>query len=111
MHRPRLAPKADRKYERFLLDIRIIVKTKDATFHGRTKNLAEGGMGATVAGEIALHEIVTLQFDLPGTTQPVVLSAEVRYRQGFQYGFKFESAAAEQLQIIRNRITNLDPEN
>jgi|SRR5215471_11826640 len=77
-----------RKYRRSLLDLRLIVKTKE-TLHGRTKNLGEGGMGATVAGDIPMGEFVELQFIPPEATEPLVIRAEVRYRQGFQYGFKF----------------------
>lgn len=110
MQRSRRAPKFDRKYERYQLDVRLIVKTKTATFHGRTKNLAEGGMGATVAGEIPLHEVVEVQFQLPGSSEPVVLAAEVRFRQGFQYGFKFQASAGDPLKLLRNGLNNVPPD-
>ena len=97
----------DRKYERFLIDVRLIVRTKKEMLHGRTKNLAEGGMGATVAGDIPLHEMVELQFHLPESAEPLVLRAEVRYRQGFQYGFRFIPPTEEQAEIIRNGVKDL----
>jgi hypothetical protein len=109
MKRSRRVQKIDRKYERYLLDVRLIIRTKTAILHGRTKNLAEGGMGATVAGDIPLGEVVELQFQLPDS-DPLTLSAEVRYRQGFQYGFKFLTLTAEQVEVVHAGIEKLTPE-
>src|SRR5215470_16995136 len=95
-----------RKFGRFLIDLRLIVRGK-TTLHGRTKNLGEGGMGATVAGDLNLGEIVELQFQVPGSPDPLVIRVEVRYRQGFQYGFKFIGATEEQLAIIRSATREL----
>jgi hypothetical protein len=100
----------ERKYDRFLIDVRLIIRTSKKTLHGRTKNLAEGGMGATVAGDIPLHEMVELQFQLPETAEPLVLRAEVRYRQGFQYGFRFIPPTEEQAETIRQGVKDLQPE-
>lgn len=95
-----------RQHGRFLIDLRLIVKAK-TTLHGRTRNLSEGGLGATVAGDIALGEFVQLQFQLPESEEPLVFRAEVRYRQGFQYGFRFLSLSEKQLEIIRHAIRDL----
>ena len=67
-------------------------------------------MGATVAGDIPLNEPVELQFQLPNSSHSVRLRAEVRYRQGFQYGFKFQTVTAEQLKTIRDGMEGLSPE-
>lgn len=93
------------------MDLRVIVKTDTSTLHGRTKNLAEGGMAATVAGEIPMGELVELQFQLPQASEPLVLRAEVRYRHGFQYGFKFLPPTAEQIEIIRSAVRGLPVED
>ena len=95
-----------RKFGRFLIDLRLVVRSK-STLHGRTKNLGEGGLGATVAGDIPLGEFVELQFQVPESPDPLVIRAEVRYRQGFQYGFKFIDATDDQLVIIRNTVRGL----
>lgn len=102
--------KLGRKYERFLIDLRLVIRTSAGTRHGRTRNLAEGGMAATVAGEIPLGEFVELQFQLPHASIPLVLRAEVRYRQGFQFGFKFVSPTEEQIAMIRDALIGLPPE-
>ena len=73
--------------------------------HGRTKDIAEGGLGATIPGNIDIGEIVELELHLPSAPEPSKFKAEVRYRHGFQYGFRFLNATSEQKEAIR-RITH-----
>jgi len=89
--------------------MRLIVRTP-TTLHGRTKNLGEGGMGATVAGDIPLGQFVELQFTVPEASEPLVVRAEVRYRQGFQYGFKFIGLTEQQSATIRSAVRDLPME-
>ena len=49
-----------RAHTRFLLDLRLVVRGKD-TQHGRTKDIAEGGLGATIPGEMEIGEVVELE--------------------------------------------------
>lgn len=111
MQKSQPAKKFARKYARYLMDQRIIVRTGTQTLHGRTKNLAEGGMAATVAGEMALGEKVELQFQLPESSDPLVVQAEIRYRQGFQYGFKFLPLPDIKVGRIRNTLDKLQPDH
>ena len=97
---------ANRKFGRSSVDLRLVVKAQ-TTLHGRTKNLAEGGMGATVAGDIPLGELVEVQFQVPQSSELLTIRAEVRYRQGFQYGFKFLQPTEDQLELIRATLRNL----
>jgi c-di-GMP-binding flagellar brake protein YcgR len=92
-----------RSHSRYLLDLRIIVRTKE-TFIGRTKDIAEGGLGATIPNNINIGEIVELELQLPENQEPLKVKAEVRYRQGFQYGFKYIHITEQQKEMIR-RIT------
>jgi hypothetical protein len=95
-----------RAHPRFLLDLRLVVKAKQ-TLHGRTKDIAEGGLGATIAGDIAIGEIVELELQLPETQELLKLKAEVRYRRGFQYGFRFLHATSHQRELIRRATPDL----
>lgn len=95
-----------RAYPRFLLDVRIIVRGKE-TLHGRTKDIAEGGLGATIPGEIAIGEIVELELQVAEGVEAMKLQSEVRYRKGFQYGFKFLSATEQQRDLIRKTTLTL----
>lgn len=76
-------------------------------FHGRTKDISEGGLAATVAGELQTDSPVELEFHLPGKPSAMKLTAEVRYRQGFQYGFRFLEATREQRDMIREATVRL----
>ena len=93
-----------RAHSRYLLDQRLIVRAKE-TLHGRSKDIAEGGLGATIPGNIEVGETVELELHLPNSAEPLKLQAEVRYRHGFQYGFMFLNATSQQREAIR-RITH-----
>jgi len=95
-----------RAHSRYLLDLRIVVRAKE-TFIGRTKDIAEGGMGATIPGNIDIGEIVELELQLPETSEPLKIKAEVRYRHGFQYGFKFMKITEQQKEMIRRATHDL----
>ncbi|MGB8128253.1 MAG: PilZ domain-containing protein [Candidatus Angelobacter sp.] len=95
-----------RAHSRYLLDLRIVVRTKE-TLIGRTKDIAEGGLGATIPNEINIGEIVELELQLPGNPEPLKIKAEVRYRHGFQYGFKYFHITEQQKEMIRRTTRDL----
>jgi hypothetical protein len=95
-----------RELPRYALDERLIVRSS-RTLHGRTKDISEAGLGATVAGELNLHESVELEFYLPGSRAPLTFPAEVRYRRGFQYGFRFLDVTGHQKELIRGAAFRL----
>jgi hypothetical protein len=74
---------------------------------GRTKDLAEGGLGATIPNDIKIGEIVELELQLPENQEPLKVKAEVRYRQGFQYGFKYIYITEQQKEMIRRTTRDL----
>lgn len=95
-----------RAHARYALDRRIVVKAK-ATLHGRTKDIAEGGLGATIPGNLEIGDIVELELQLQETQEPLKLRAEVRYRRGFQYGFRFLNVTEQQRVLIRRSTHDL----
>jgi hypothetical protein len=88
------------------MDQRLIIRA-GATLHGRTKDISESGVGATVAGELKMHETVELELFLPGSLVPQSFAAEVRYRRGFQYGFCFLYPTEQQKTLIREAALHL----
>src|SRR5438046_8624499 len=86
-----------REYLRYVIDLRLVVRTSEKLY-GRTKDLGDGGLGATVAGDIPVGEIAELECQLPGADDPMTIYAEVRYRQGCQYGFRFVNTTDRQLE-------------
>jgi hypothetical protein len=95
-----------RAHMRYLLDLRIVVRAKE-TFMGRTKDIAEGGLGATIPNDIDIGEIVELELQLPGEKEILKVKAEVRYRHGFQYGFKYTHSTEQQKEMIRRTTRDL----
>jgi hypothetical protein len=100
--------KTPRTFTRFLVDVRLTIRTKE-TLNGRTKDVGEGGLGATIPATIEKGEIVELEFQLPATTESLRLKAEVRYCQGFQYGFRFLHPTEQQRELIRKATRDLPP--
>jgi hypothetical protein len=82
-----------RRFPRFALDVRLQVKMfqegEFRTCWGRSVELGQDGIGATLTGDLATGEIVTLEIPLPLTPYPINVRAIVRYRQGLRYGFEF----------------------
>lgn len=82
-----------RRFPRFALDVRLQVKMFQAgefrTCWGRSVEMGQDGIGATLTGSLETGEIVTLEIPLPLSPYPIKVRAIVRYRQGLRYGFEF----------------------
>src|SRR5215471_3943806 len=89
---------------RYCMDQRLLLRGSNAIFHGRTKDISESGLGAIVAGELDTGDPLQLEFYLPGKLNIVKLMAEVRYHQGFQYGFQFLGMDNQQRDMLREAI-------
>ena len=95
-----------REHARFALDLRLVVRTA-TRIYGRTRDISETGLGATVPEDLALGDMMELEFKLPESTEPLTLIARVSYRHGFHYGFRFISPTARQIQQIRRSTRDL----
>jgi hypothetical protein len=82
-----------RRFPRFTIDMRLQVKMFQAgefrTCWGRSTEMGQDGIGATLTGSLEPGEIVTLDIPLPLSPYPIKVRAIVRYRQGLRYGFEF----------------------
>jgi len=98
-------PSYTRRYPRFALDVRLQVRMfQDGDFQscwGRSTELGQDGIGATLTGNLETGEIVTLEIPLPLTTYPLKVRAIVRYRQGLKYGFEFLTLNEAQRENLR----------
>jgi hypothetical protein len=103
---PALPPPAYvRRYPRFALDARLQVRMFQGgefrTCWGRSTELGQDGIGATLTGELETGEIVSLDIPLPLSPYPLRVRAIVRYRQGLRYGFEFLTLSEAQRETIR----------
>jgi hypothetical protein len=82
-----------RRYPRYAIDVRLQVKMFQAgefrACWGRSTEMGQDGIGATLTGSLETGEIVTLEIPLPLSPYPIKVRAIVRYRQGLRYGFEF----------------------
>lgn len=94
-----------RRYPRYALDVRLQVKMfQDGEFRtcwGRSTEMGQDGIGATLTGSLETGEIVTLEIPLPLTPYPIKVRAIVRYRQGLRYGFEFLTLNEAQRDTVR----------
>jgi len=93
-----------RRYPRFAIDVRLQVRMfQSGEFRscwGRSTELSQDGIGATLTGELETGEIVSLEIPLPLSAQPLKVRAIVRYRTGLRYGFEFLTLDAAQRDIV-----------
>lgn len=68
---------------------------------GRCTDISEAGLGAAVAGELAVNQPVALEMKLPHLALPLRTRAIVRHRSQFHYGLQFVNLSVEQREMIR----------
>jgi hypothetical protein len=94
-----------RRFPRFAIDTRMQVRMFQGgefqTCWGRSTELGQDGIGATLTGELETGEIVSLEIPLPLSPYPLKVRAIVRYRQGLRYGFEFLTLGDPQREVLR----------
>jgi len=93
-----------RRYPRHRLDVRIEVSVfRDGvttTLWGRTSELGQDGVGATLTGELQPGEVVSMEFPVPVSPHRIKVRAIVRYCHGLHCGFEFLTVTEEQRQSL-----------
>ena len=94
-----------RRFPRHHFDVRIQVSVfregVTTTCWGRTKELGEDGIGATLSGALKAGEVVSLEFPVPLPPRVIKLRALVRYSDGLRCGFEFLVVTEEQKLLLR----------
>jgi hypothetical protein len=94
-----------RRFPRFVLDVRLQVRMFQngdfQTCWGRSTEIGQDGIGATLTGSLSKGEIVTLDIPLPLTPYPIKVRAIVRFCQGLRYGFEFLTMNDSQRDTVR----------
>jgi hypothetical protein len=70
------------------------------TLWGRTSELGQDGVGATLTGELKAGEVVSMEFPVPVAPFLIKLRAIVRYTDGLRCGFEFLKVNEEQRQTL-----------
>ncbi|HEY6763659.1 MAG TPA: PilZ domain-containing protein [Candidatus Sulfotelmatobacter sp.] len=94
-----------RRYPRIALDVRMQVRMfQDGEFRscwGRSTELGQDGIGATLTGDLKTGEIVSLEIPLPLSAYPLKVRGIVRYCEGLHYGFEFLTLTEGQRETVR----------
>ena len=94
----------NRRFPRFAFDVRLQVRMfqegEFRTCWGRSVEMGQDGIGATLTGSLEKGEIVTLEIPLPLSPYPMKVRAIVRYCHGLRYGFEFLTLSDSQRDTI-----------
>jgi hypothetical protein len=99
------AQKAARRFPRYRFDARVEASVfRDGvttTLWGRTNELAQDGLGATLSGAVQAGEVVSLEFPIPAAPHVMKLRGVVRYSDGLRCGVEFLVVTGEQRMTLR----------
>ena len=94
-----------RRFTRYRFDVRIQLSVfregVTASYWGRTNEVSQDGIGATLSGELQAGEVVSLEFPIPVPPHVMKLRAVVRYCDGLRCGFEFLIMTDEQRLTMR----------
>ena len=87
------APSQKRRFPRFPIDVRIDLSVfRDGAttlLWGRTNELGQDGIGATLTEALQVGEVVSMEFPIPVAPYRMKVRAIVRYARGLRCGFEF----------------------
>jgi len=81
-----------------------------ASLWGRSTELGEDGVGATLTGEVEPGEVVSMELSLPVASFPLRVRALARYRTGLRHGFEFLAMNEEQRELLHRVCAMLGSE-
>jgi hypothetical protein len=95
----------NRRFTRYRLDARIQMTVfRDGTttsLWGRTSELGQDGVGATLSAELKVGEVVALEFPIPIPPYFLKVRAIARYCEGLRCGFEFLIVTDDQRETLR----------
>jgi c-di-GMP-binding flagellar brake protein YcgR len=97
--------------QRHRLDIRLKVtilrESGVVLLNGRSNDISENGLGAAIPGELAMDEVIHLEFFIPLHKHVMKLRAAVKRRDGYHYGLEFLTLSAAQRAAIHKLCQSL----
>jgi len=98
-----------RRFQRFDMDRRVKVHAAGEVLRGRCANISEGGLGATMAGQLAVGEEIQMELALDAAADHLKVKAVVRNTFGFHYGFEFVELSGEARRAIMRVVAASTP--
>jgi hypothetical protein len=95
----------NRRFPRYRLDARIQMTVfrdgKTTSLWGRTNEMGQDGVGATLSAELKVGEVVAVEFPIPVPPYFLKVRAVVRYSDGLRCGFEFLIVTEDQRETLR----------
>jgi c-di-GMP-binding flagellar brake protein YcgR len=107
----------ERRYPRYRCNFPVTVGAflgeKHRKLEGHCKDLSLAGMGLLLGADLPVGEVVSLSFALFGSdgaksSPSWDISAILRHRRGYHYGFEFLSLTKEQTAQLGRFVTGLE---
>jgi hypothetical protein len=92
-----------RQTPRRRLEVPLSVTFGSETFRGWSTDVGTGGLGLTVAAEIAFSSELMVEFAIESGI-PIKVRGVVRYRKGFKYGIEFLMITPKDLETIKKYV-------
>ena len=94
-----------RRFTRHRLDARIQMSVfrdgATTSLWGRTSELGQDGVGATLSAELKVGEVVSMEFPIPVQPYFMRVRAIARYCEGLRCGFEFLIVTEDQRETLR----------
>jgi len=108
----RVLERRRRRYPRyrseFPVTLTLFCGREHTRIHAHCRDLSQAGIGLLIAGDLALGEVVSIDFSLPSQTENWNLRAVLRCRRGYHYGFEFLSLPAQQSKQLADYVAGLE---
>ncbi|MFB3815130.1 MAG: response regulator [Terriglobales bacterium] len=102
-----------RRFPRYSAQARLVLKVRRhgemSRLQGLSTTISEGGIGARIDGELSPDELVSMEIADPLLATQLRPRAQVRYRNGDNYGFAFLGMSALQQADLRRFCRKLAP--
>jgi hypothetical protein len=82
------------------LTVNVFRDGETVSMWGRSNEIGQDGIGATLTGELKPGEVVSLELALPLARALLKLRAIVRYQDGLRHGFEFLIQRKDQREAI-----------
>ncbi|HEY6339516.1 MAG TPA: PilZ domain-containing protein [Candidatus Sulfotelmatobacter sp.] len=92
----------------FQVLVTLLAAGRYQTLEAHCKDVSKAGLGLMIAAEIASGEVVSLNFTLPGLSEPWEVRGVLRHRRGYHYGFEFLSLCPDRNTILKQFIQGLE---
>jgi len=113
--RKHITTETDRRHRRFPryrtnfpVAVELLLEKGYKRLDGQCKDLSIAGIGALLAEELAMGEVLALTFSLPASSVVWHVRTVVRHRRRYHHGLEFLSLSQEQSTLLAAYLAGLE---